>query len=321
MQRRSFILALTCTALAPGIAAPAGKVPKVGILITHAPLTDPVVEVIRSGFRALGYEDGHNIQLEFVTALARTDRLTQLAHQLASEPVDVIVAPNEMSARIAQQATREIPIVMFAWTRDPVELGLIASYARPGGNITGIHSLQSDLEVKRIELTKEALPRLSHLGAMRDPAFPRALEDIQEAARAMAVQLSIIDVGGAHDLEPAFRAAKRKGVGALLAMQSPTFYVNRVRISALSLQTRIPVVAGYGEQVRAGFLLSYGVDIDRIYLRTAYYVDRLLKGANPAELPVEQVSELKLSVNQKTAHALKLTLPESLMQRANEIIR
>jgi putative ABC transport system substrate-binding protein len=321
MRRRSWSLVLASALLAPAIAQQPGRIPTVGVLITHAPLSDPVVGWIRGGFQALGYEDGRNIRLEFVTAQAQLERLPALAQELAAKPVDVIVAPNEMATRVAQQATRDIPIVMFAWTGDPVALGLIESYSRPGANVTGIHSLQSDLEVKRVELIKEALPRLTHLAVFWDPTFPRALDDIQRAAQALGLRISIIEVRAPQDLEPAFKSARQKKAGAVLTMQSPVFYVNRERIAALGLSTGIPVVAGYGEQVRAGFLLSYGVDLDDIYRRAAYFVDRLLKGAKPAELPVEQVSKLKLAVNQKTARALGLTVPESVLQRADEVIR
>ncbi len=321
MDRRWFVLALALASFARVFAASPDRVPIVGVLITHAQPDDPVLDILHAGLKSLGYEDGRNIRLQFVTALGRSERLAQLAQQFADERVDVIFAPNEMAARAAQKVTREIPIVMLSWTGDPVKLGLIASYSRPGGNITGVHSLQSDLEVKRVELVKEALPRLSRVGVLRDPSFPRDLQDMELATRQLGLELTVMEVGNLQDIEQAFRMAKQKRVAALLAMQSPVFYVNRDAIGALSLKFGIPVVAGYSSQVRAGFLMSYGADVEDVFHRGAYYVDRLLKGAKAAELPMEQVSTVKLSINQKTAHALKLTLSESVMQRANEIVR
>jgi putative ABC transport system substrate-binding protein len=321
MQRRSWVLILAVALLAPAFAQQPGKVPTVGVLITHASLTDPVVDTFRAGFRSLGYEDGRNIRLEFVTAQGQLDRLPDLARQLVAKRVDVIVSPNEMSAKVARQATSEIPIVMFAWTGDPVALGLIESYSRPGGNVTGIHSLSSDLEVKRVEIIKEALPRLTHLGVFWDPSFPRDPVDVQRAAHALGLRISAIKVRSAQELDEAFKSAKQKKVGAVLTMQSPVFYVNRERIASMGISAGIPVVAGYGEQVRAGFLLSYGMDVDDVFRRAAYYVDRLLKGAKAADLPVEQVSTLKLAVNQKTARALNLKIPESILLRADEVVR
>jgi putative ABC transport system substrate-binding protein len=297
------------------------KIPVVGVLITHAPLTDPVVESIRSGFRPLGYEDGRNIRLEFVTAQGQRDRLQELAQQLVARNVDAIISPNELSARAAQKATTVIPIVMFAWIGDPVALGLIASYARPGGNITGIYSLAADLEAKRVEIIKEALPDLSHLAVFWDPSLGTDLGNVQRAAQSLGLRVSAIEVRREEDLEPAFKAAKQKKVGAVLLMQSPIFYVNRDRIAALALNARVAAVAVFGEQVRAGFFLSYGVDVDDIYKRAAYYVDRLLKGAKPGDLAVEQVSKFKLTVNQETARALNVKIPESILLRADEVVR
>jgi putative ABC transport system substrate-binding protein len=324
MKRRSlftFLAFALVAALVPASAQQPSRVPTVGVLITHAPLTDPVVESIRSGFRPLGYEDGRSIRLEFVTAQGQLDRVPELAKQLVARNVDAIISPNEMSARAAQKATSVIPIVMFAWTGDPVALGLIASYGRPGGNITGIYSQAGELEAKRIEIIKEALPGLSHVAVFWDPSFSGQLGDVQRAAQRLGLRVDAIEVRRAEDLEQAFKTAKQNKVGAVLFMQSPIFYVSRDRIAALALDARLAAVAGYGEQVRAGFFLSYGADVDEIYKRAAYYVDRLLKGARAGDLPVEQVSKLKLAVNQKTAQALGVKIPESILLRADEVVR
>lgn len=298
-----------------------GGIPTVGVLITHAPLTDPVVESIRSGFRAQGYEDGRNIRLEFVTAQGQLDRLPALAQQLVDKRVDAIIAPNEMSAKVAQKATSVIPIVMFAWGNDPVAQGLIASYGKPGGNMTGIYSLGGDMEPKRLELIKEALPRVSRVAAFWNPLFGGQPAEVQRAGQALGLRVDLIEVRGPEELQAAFGAARQKKAGAVLLMQSPVFYVNRDRLAALALDAGMPTIAAYGEQVRAGFLMSYGTDIDGIYKRAAYFVDRLLKGAKASELPVEQVAIFKLAINQKTAKALGVTVSPSVLSRADEVIR
>lgn len=324
MKRSSAFCFLTLALLAvlgSAFAQQPGRIPVVGVLITHASLTDPVVESIRSGFRALGYEDGRNIRLAFVTAQGQLDRLPALAQQLVDTGVDAIIAPNEMSARAAQKATSVVPIVMFAWSNDPVVLGLVASYAKPGGNMTGIYSLAADLEAKRLELIKEALPRVSRVAAFWDPSFGGQPGEVQRAARALGLRVDLIEVRGPDELQTAFRTAKQRKAGAVLLMQSPIFYVNRERVAALSLDERLPAVAGYGEQVHAGFLMSYGTDIDDIYKRAAYFVDRLLKGAKASELPVEQVAKFKLAVNLRIAKALGITVSQSVQSRADEVIR
>lgn len=324
MMRRSafcFLALALLAVLGSAVAQQPGRIPTVGVLITHAPLTDPVVESIRSGFRALGYEDGRNIQLEFVTAQGHLDRLPALAQQLVDRSVDAIISPNEMSARVAQKATSVIPIVMVAWGNDPVSLGLVASYGKPGGNMTGIYSLAGDLEAKRLEIIKEALPRVSRVAAFWNPSFGGQPAEVQRAAQTLGLRVDLIEVSGSEELQTGFRTAKQRKAGAVLLMQSPVFYVNRDQVARLALDARLPTVAAYGEQVRAGFLMSYGTDIDEIYKRAAYYVDRLLKGAKASELPVEQVAKFKLAVNLRTAKALGVTVSQSVLSRADEVIR
>jgi putative ABC transport system substrate-binding protein len=324
MKRCSALGFLTLALLAglgAAFAQQPGRIPAVGVLITHASLTDPVVESIRSGFRAQGYEDGRNIRLEFVTAQGQLDRLPALAQQLVDRNVDAIISPNEMSARAAQKATSVIPIVMFAWGKDPVALGLIVSYGKPGGNMTGIYSLAADLEAKRLEIIKEALPGVSRVAAFWDPTFGGQPAEVQRAAQILGLRVDLIEVRGPEELQAAFRTARQRKAGAVLLIQSPIFYVNRDRVAVLSLDAHIPAVAGYGEQVHAGFLMSYGSDLDDIYKRAAYFVDRLLKGVKASELPVEQVAKFKLAVNLRTAKALGITVSQSVLSRADEVIR
>jgi putative tryptophan/tyrosine transport system substrate-binding protein len=307
--------------LGSGFAQQPGRIPTVGVLITHAPLTDPVVENFRSGFRALGYEDGRNIRLEFVTARGQLDQLPVLAQQLVDGNVDAIISPNEVSARAAQKATNVIPIVMFAWSDDPVTLGLVASYSRPGGNITGVYSLAADLEVKRLEIIKEIVPNVSRVAAFWDPSFRGQPVEVQHAGQALGLRVDLIEVRSSEELQTAFRTAKQKRAGTVLLTSAPIFYVQRDRVAALGLGARMPTVAASGEQVRAGCLMAYGIDIDELYKRAAYYVDRLLKGAKASELPVERIAKFKLTVNLRTAKALGVTVPQSVLFRADEVIR
>jgi putative ABC transport system substrate-binding protein len=296
------------------------RIPVVGLLITHAAVNDPTFEPLRTGLREYGYEEGRNIRLEIVTAAGQLDRLSGLAQQLVRQNVDVIIAPNEVSTRTARQATSTIPIVMVGFANDPVALGLVDSFARPGGNITGLCSLPGELDVKRLEILKEALPGVSRVAVFWEDPFGRgALEGLQRAAQSLDVRLEVIQLRGKQDLETAFKAARRKKAGAVLMVWSPTFYVQRGRVADLALKARLPTVAAFATE--NGALMSYGSNSVESWRRAAYYVDRLLKGAKPGDLPVEQVSKFSLVVNLKTAKALNVTLPESILLRADEVIR
>jgi putative ABC transport system substrate-binding protein len=299
------------------------KVPVVAILVTHAAVDDPIFDSLRAGLRKLGYEAGRNIQLEIVTAEGQLERLPGLAAEMVRRRVDLIVAPNDVSTRVAMKATGSIPIVM-AGTQgyDPVALGLIESFHRPGGNVTGMYGQWSEMEAKRLELVKELLPRTSLVAVFWEGAFGRsALADLQRNAQRLGMRLEPIEIASAGALDPAFKTAKRKKVGAIVTLSSPVFYTSRARIGALGVQTKIPVVSPINLGVEAGALMSYGPDIAEGWVRTAYYVDRVLKGAKPSDLPVEQVSNFKLAVNLKTAKALGITIPQSILIRADEVIR
>jgi len=297
-----------------------GRVPVVGMLITHASVNDPIFENFRAGLREYGYEEGRNIKLEIVTAAGQLERLPGLAQGLVRQQVDVILTPNEASTRAAHEASSTIPIVMVGFGGDPVALGLVSSFARPGGNITGQCALPAELDVKRLELLKEALPGVSRVGVFWEDPFSRsALSYLQRAAASLDLHLDLIQLRGKQDLEAAFKAAKAKKVGAVLLVWSPTFYVHRDRVAELQLEAGLPTVSAFA--MESGALMSYGTDAFESWRRAAYYVDRLLKGAKPSELPVEQVSKFKLAVNLKTAKALKVKLPESILLRADEVIR
>jgi putative tryptophan/tyrosine transport system substrate-binding protein len=297
------------------------KVPVVGVLVTHAAVNDPVFDSLRAGLHEYGYENGRNIRVEIVTAEGELDRLPGLARLLVHQNVDVIVSPNEVSIRAAQEATTTIPIVMMGFGDDPVALGLIKSFRQPGDNVTGLYSLLSESEAKRLEIFKEALPRVSRVAVFWDAFGRRSLGELQRAARSVHVQIEPIEVRGPHDLESAFKTAVRKKAGAVMLLWSPVIYVNRERVCALALDAKLPTIFPFVPAVKAGALMSYGTDADEIYRRTAYYVDRLLKGAKAAELPVEQVSKFKLVINLKTAKALGITIPDTILVRADEVIR
>ena len=297
------------------------KIPVVGILVTHAAANDPSFDDFRAALRALGYEDGRNIRVEIVTAEGHLDRLPGLAQQLVRENVDVIVSPNDVSVRAARQATSTIPIVMSGAAVDPVSSGLVASFRRPGGNITGGYELWVELNGKRLEVLKEALPSVSRVAVFQDPSFPGQLGELNRAAQSLGVRLEIIEVRRPQDLQGAFRIARRKKAGAVMLLNSPMLYVHRTQVAALALDARLPTVATFDVSVEAGAFMSYGNSLTERARLAVYYVDRLLKGAKPSDLPVQQISKLKLAVNLKTAKALGLTIPESILLRADEVIR
>jgi len=307
--------------LAPVLAQQAGHVPVVGLLITHPPADDFVVQQFRAGLRKYGYEDGKTVKLEVRTALGQLDRVPALAEELVRLPVDVLVVVNEVALRASRQATRTIPIVMVGFADDPVALGLIESYRRPGGNITGVFNVNAALSAKRLEILKETLPKLSRAAVVWDAFGKRQLDELQGAARSLGIRLELIEIRDGNDLDGAFKAAKARKAGAVSMNFSPVFWTNRTRIVAIALETGMPTMSDMQILAQTGCLLAYGSDNTYNWERAAYFVDRLLKGANAAELPVEQLSKLTLVVNLKTAKALGITIPESILLRADEVIR
>ena len=296
------------------------KIPAVGLLLTHAPTSDPVSEILRQSLRDLGYEDGRNISLRIVSAEGQLNQLPALAAELVDQGVDVIITSNELATRAAQKATTKIPIVMTGWGYDPVSLGLIDDVRRPGGNTTGTYSSTADLEGKRLQVLKQAVPNVSYVAVLWDPAFGEsALSDLRRAAKMLHVRLEFIELHSGDDLRSAFQTAKGKKVGAALLVFSPIFYLHRDRVAALTLETKLPTVSEYAAEY--GTLMSYGPELGENMKRAVYYVDRLLKGAQPSELPVEQLSKLKLIVNLRTAKALGIKIPEAILVRADEVIR
>ena len=324
MNRRMLlrILALGSAAVAARVGAqqPA-RIPVVGVLVTHAAANDPTFEPLRVGLRELGYEEGRNIKLEIVTAEGQLDRLPGLAQELVRQKVDVIICPNEVSARAALKATTTIPIVLTGFVKDPVRSGLVDSFARPGGNVTGLYAHYLDLDGKLLQILKELVPGASRVAVFRGAGFASPPDELQHAAQSLRVKLDLIEVRGPTDLEPAFKAAKRMKADAVMLLAAPIFYADRARAAKFALDARLPTVSSFNQFVEAGGLISYGADLFDNWKRAAYYVNRLLKGAKPSDLPIEQASKLKLAVNLKTAKTLGIRIPESIMLQADEVVR
>ena len=310
------LLAVPRAAAAP----PTGQVWRIGYLEAGAGRID---EAFRQGLRDLGYVEGQNIVIEYRQADNQLDRLPALAAELVRLPVDVLVTAGENAARAAQHATRTIPIVLAAGS-DPVGLGLVASLAHPGGNLTGLSLMSVELEGKRLELLKEAVPTASRVGVLFNPASTNAVHlwrETERAARSLGVQLHALEVRQADELEPAFATATSVGVGALIVWRNFLNETHRSRILQLAAQRRLPVMSDGREFVDDGGLMSYGPSVSDSFRRAATYVDKLLKGAQPADVPIEQPTKFELVINLKTAKALGLTLPPTLLFQAAAVIR
>ncbi len=303
----------------------AGKVPRVAYLsASSAASATGMVEAFRQGLRELGYVEGRNILMEYRWADGRFDRLPALAAELARLTVNVIVASNTPAALAARDATSTIPIILVT-SGDPVGSGLVASLARPGGNVTGL-SLTPTLAIsgKQLELLKEAFPTVSHVAVLANPANPptaHLLRETELAARALGLRLRVVQVREPKDFDDAFATMKNERVPALLVIPDPLVNDNRGRIVAFAATNRLPAIYPYSTFVDVGGLMSYGVDLSDLNRRAATYVDKILKGAKPAELPVEQPTKFDLVINLKTVKTLGLTIPPSLLARADQVIR
>ena len=306
--------------LAAAWAQQPGRIPTVGILMTGAGPDDPLVKAVRRGLSDRGYVEGRNIKFEFRSALLHAERAPHLAEELVHARVDVIVAGADTAIRAAKQATSTIPIVMVVFD-DPKASGLIDSLNRPSQNITGIFTRQPELTGKRFELLKELVPGLSRVAVYWDASSKGELEEVKPAADALGIQVVFQELQPPYDFRAAFKTSKKHRVGAVIALYSSTIYINRAQIAEAALQSRLPLTGYAHELTRAGGLFSYGPDLQDTYYRAAYFVDRLLKGAKPSDLPVEQPNKLALVVNERTAKALGVTIPESILLRADEVIR
>ena len=327
MDRRTFlgILAGGLFAAPLGAEAQQGKVYRVGIL-GNVPPSD--VEGVRlwgalsQGLRELGYAEGQNLIVEGRYSEGREERLVELAGELVRLHVDVIVAGAGQPVHAASRATTTIPIVMTNHG-DPVGSGLAASLARPGGNITGLSILNPEVTGKRLELLKVAVPALSRVAVLWNPGNPihrQELGQAEAAARALGLQLQELSVRSPDEYKGAFSAMVKEHAGALLVLGDLTVWLNRGRIAELAAGNRLPAMYVQREHVEAGGLMAYGVNLADNYRRAAVYVDKILKGARPADLPIEQPTKFELVINLRTAKALGLTIPPSLLQRADQVI-
>jgi putative ABC transport system substrate-binding protein len=282
---------------------------------------DPIIERIRRELKSFGYLDGQTIRIEYRGAKGQVARLPQLAQELVELKVDAIIVGGESIARAAKQATSTIPIVMVAFDFDPVEAALVDSLSRPGGNVTGIFPRTSDPIGKNLELLKELMPGAFRIDVLYDKFGTRQLSTLKVAARSLGVQLQLVEVGLPYDYSASFKDARKKKADAVMIVNSPHSYVAREQLAQLALQYKLPTICQSDRQVRAGELISYGPDQLANFGRTAYFIDRVLKGAKVAELPIEQPTQYLLVVNLKTAKALGLTIPQSILLRADEVIR
>ncbi len=301
------------------------KVPRIGFLVFSSPSTiiSARFEGFRQGLRELGYIEGKNIIIERRFAEEKRERLPQLAADLVHLKVEVIVTGGPTSTRAAKEATVTIPIVMGS-DGDPVGSGFVASLARPGGNITGLSSLAPEISGKRLELLKEIVPKLSRVavfGTSTQAGNAQSLKETEIAARAFRVQLQYQDILGPKDLETAFREARKGRADAVLTLPSPVLIAQRTQVADLAVRSRMPAMYTASEFVDAGGLISYGPNFVDLYRRAATYVNKILKGAKPADLPVEQPTKFELIINLKTAKALGLTIPQSVLFRADQVIK
>ena len=321
----ALILALILAVLAAPLAAEGqqvGKVYRIGYLsIASGP--SPRTEALRQGLRELGYIEGKNITIEYRFAQEKADRLRGLATELVNLKVDLIVTGGPTATRAAQQATRTLPVVM-AWGGDPVEARFVASLAQPGSNITGLTSMATELGSKRLGLLKEAVPHISRVAVLWNPSHSEASASFREtegATRTLGLSLESIEVRSAADLEGAFRRAVTRHADALTVLLDPVTLLNEAKVAELAARSRIPSIFYERRFATAGGLMAYGPLDEDLHRRAAGYVDKILKGAKPADLPVEQPTKFELVINLKTAKALGLTIPPSLLQRADEIIQ
>ena len=329
IDRRTFLAGTGAVLLVAPLAAEAqqaARIARIGYLVPNLGASPETHEAFRQGLRDLGYVEGRNLVIEYRSAEGKLERLPALAAELVALKVDVIVAPNTVAALAAKQATRTLPIV-FAAAADPVTSGLVTSLARPGGNVTGLSNLAPELVGKGLELVRQAVPGISRVavlwqpGAIDERTEKDRLKRADVAARALGVRLQVVEARGPEDFDRAFSDMTRARSDALTVLGSSMFDTERRRLVALAAKNRLPAVYAWREFVDAGGLMSYGANLADMYRRAATYVDKILKGARPGDLPVEQPTKFELVINLKTAKALGLTIPPALLARADEVIQ
>ena len=327
MRKKVFGLALSAMLFALCVRVQAQqptKIPRIGYLsVVSLSAISARIEAFRQGLRELGYVEGKNIVIEWRSAEGKPDRLPALAAELVRLKVDIIVSAGPISTHAAKEATVTIPIVM-AQDPDPVGNGFVASLARPGGNITGLATLAPELSGKRLELLKETIPKLSRvavLGSSTSSGYAQMLKEIELAAKAFGVKLQYLDVLGAKDIEPVFRAATKGRAHVVLVLANPVATSQRTQIVGLAAKSRLPAIYYATEFVEDGGLMFYGASYIDLYRRAATYVDKILKGRTPADLPVEQPMKFEFVINLNAAKQIGLTIPPNVLVRADKVIR
>lgn len=323
LERREFIILLGGAVAAWPIAARGQQratVPRLGALLFSTPQADPQMQLVHSGLRELGYVAGQNLIVFYRYAEGNPDRLADLAAALVGEKPDLLLALGGDVAPYAVKATSTIPIV-FLSSADPIRLGLAASLARPGGNATGITLLLDDTASKRLELLKEVVPRVKHAAFLWNPDHPdNELREAERAAQSLSVRLQLVEMRGSGDVDAALRAVTDAGCDALYVVSSRQTVLNTSRIVDFATRHRLPLAGGWGAWAHAGGLLSYGPNINDMMRRLVAYVDKVLKGAKPADLPIEQPTKFEFVINVKVANSIGVDVPPILLSRADEVI-
>jgi len=331
MNRRFAGLALLLGPLVLAAAPRAAEAQQAGRIYRVGYLSTPTRESVKNGvdaflrkLRELGWYEGQNVVIEFRWAEGKVERLPELAAELVREKMDVIVAPAGSAVLAAKGATSSIPIVMI-FPSDPVEMGLVASLRRPGGNITGTTFTPGpEIFGKQLQILKETLPLATRVAILRNPADPTFALQVkawEAAAQSLRIRLQYVDARGPEDFDAAFAAMAAERADALLVGGSSTFLVHQTKLAELARKSRLPTMYSYRESVEAGGLMAYAVNMSDFVGRSATYVDRILKGANPADLPVEQPTKFELTINARTAKAIGLAIPQPVLSRADEVIQ
>lgn len=300
------------------------KLPRIAFLsVQPRSILSARFDAFRQGLRELGYDEGKNIVIDYLDSEGSQDRLPAVVAEISRRQTDVIVTGGSQATRAAKEGTSKIPVVM-AQDNDPLGAGFVVSLARPGGTVTGLANLTAELSGKQLELLKEILPKLSRLAVFSDktePGNPRSLKETEIAAKVFGVQLFYMDVQAAKDIDPAFRTAGSKRAEALLVMPSPAMNQRRKQIVGLAARSRLSAIYPRVEYVEDGGLMMYGVNTNDLFRRAAIFVDKILKGAKPADLPVEQPTKFEFVINLKAAKQIGLTIPPNVLARADRVIR
>ena len=331
MTRRTFACGLaalaTCLGSLAFVSAADAQQPAaprhIGVLLAIFPTQSKEAQAFREGLRDAGYAEGHDVVIEWRSANGDYARVPELVADLVQHKDDVIVATGTVAAQAAKRATSTIPIVMSV-VADPVGSGLVPNLAHPGGNVTGLSLMTTDLNAKRLQLLKEAIPRLTRVAVLWNPDTPyspKLIEQLKAAAPALSIELSFVGARTPEQFGPAFSAVSRRHAQALCVNEDPLFFTHRATLLKLAAKARLSVIYAERNFAEAGALMSYGANYEDMFRRTAGYVDKILKGAKPGDLPIEQPTKFELVVNLKTAKALGITIPESILLRADEVIR